>query len=85
MCYKVLYLCCIKDSINWFVLLFLLIPFALNLGEQRKLLKVLFLSKYIIFDKKMGRVIGRVGPVESCVVSVILTHPNYFKKLSLFF
>jgi hypothetical protein len=33
----------------------------------------------------MGRVIGGVGPVESYAVSVILTHPKYFKKLSLFF
>jgi hypothetical protein len=62
-----------------------LIPFALNLGEQGKLLKVLFLSEYIILYEKMGRVTGGVGSVESYAVSVILTHPNYFKKLSLFF
>jgi hypothetical protein len=55
-----------------------LIPFALNLGEQGKLLKVLFLSEYIILYEKMGRVTGGVGSVESYAVSVILTHPNYF-------
>jgi hypothetical protein len=32
----------------------------------------------------MGKVIGGVRPMESHAVSVILTHPNYFKMLSLF-